>query len=764
MPDLVQFVDRIDASPTVRLDLNDDVTWSLAYQGTDLSPPPLKFAQADTLLTNGERRTASAYANRRLVLALDLKTATVDGQGTQLQKLWRELDRPTNFVRWQVAGMSRPVFFRTLRSSSNRVMDVPGLGDFRQVTVEVDAEPFAYGLKQTSTATVYADPAEGVTLNANPFFEGLGVLVEGGFEVDMTGWVGVNGTAVRSTAQAHAGVASALVTPSGSGVVARVEADTSLAVPALPGQTFTADGWVRPTTANKPAAVQITWRDSGGAFLSSTVATAAATAGAWQFLTVTGVAPAGAAFAVPAAGVGSTPAVGDTAHVDELRLLTVTDWTSAGCTFVRSTAQFHEGVASGLLTPDGVTANAQVEAGNVPVTVAASYRGSAWVRCAVARNVDIGIFWFTAGNVFISTSFTTVAVAATTWTFLSTTQTAPPTAAFGRIMVRMTGTPPAGNTLHIDEARVRQAGDVGGMCFDLSGVLGDVQTPLVIAMTANSVTTGADRNVVFATRRRGTPSAASVVLQAESGLVGTDTTTPSNAVDASGSGNNFTRTTFATNTAMAVRVQWSPFPTVASVDARGEYRVLLRCRQTVAGDAIKVRLGWGGVAVDTANAVQSASWFWIDLGRIAVPRGADPVYDGFSGVELPAFGTTLDVSAQRVSGSGGLDMDVLLLAPADDQFSTVFMPSATSGFSVFDGIARQAYRLDASGAVAPTPNDVYSIPGGGSVIHASPGVTNRVWVVQGLAGADAGMTAATIDTATPLTVSYWPHYLSVAAP
>lgn len=608
MPFTLDFVDSIVASPAVRLPLVGDKPWR-TLDGTDFGVAPLNRALSRTLLTDGSLVTAAAYDNRMLRLVLRVEDPNPDAFAAAVQRLSWELDRPANFLRYQ-PDTSQPVFFRTLRSDFTSI-SADSLE--RTVTAAVLAEPFGYGLEQTSLVTLWADPAEGATLNSN-----------------------------------------------------------------------------------------------------------------WDFET------------------------------------TATPWTATGGTAVRSTAQSHDGVASLLLTPDGVTANSRAISENVAATATLSYRLSAWLRCAVTRSVNLQAIFFDGVGTSLGTTTQAVSLTAATWAPVDLIVTAPANTATVVLRVEMTGTPPAGNTLHIDRARIRVVNSLGGPAFDLTSVLGDVETPLVIAMTANAVTTAADRNVVFATRRRGTPSAAPVVLQAESGGLGTDTTTQPNTVGASG--NNFTRTTFATDATMRNRLSWAPYPSAVSLDARGEYRGLLRCRQTVAGDVIKVRLGWGGVSLDTANVVQSGNWFWIDLGLISVPRGADPVYDGFSGVELAAAGTNLDVSAQRVSGTGGLDMDVLLLVPADDQWSTVFMPSNSSGLSVFDSVARQAYRLDESGAVAPITGDVYSIPGGGSAIYASPGVTNRVYVVQGLAGADAGMTAPSTDIFTPLTVSYWPRYLSVAAP
>lgn len=315
----------------------------------------------------------------------------------------------------------------------------------------------------------------GPAKNTNPVIE-TDTYVQGDFEVDMTGWTGVNATVARSTAQAHLGVASAFVSPSGSGVVARVEAALANALPAVPGQSFTASAWVRPTGATKPAAVQITWRDAGGAFLSSTVATAAATAGAWQSLSVTGTAPASAAWAEPAAGIGSTPTLTDTAYVDELRLSTPASWTGNGGTVARSTVQAHEGAASLLLTPDGVSSVAQARAANVPVTAGNFYVASAWLRSTVARTAGISIIWRDAGGAILSQMLgPTVSMSAGVWTYHEVIGQAPVGATQATfVAASMSGTPPTSNTMHIDEAYFVVVGGTPVWSGSITPILGGV--------------------------------------------------------------------------------------------------------------------------------------------------------------------------------------------------------------------------------------------------------------------------------------------------
>jgi len=131
----------------------------------------------------------------------------------------------------------------------------------------------------------------------------------------------------------------------------------------------------------------------------------------------------------------------------------ITNWTAVQGTVARSTAQFHQGIASLLLTPNGTGATTEARAELVPVTAGGKYRASAWVRCAVARSVSVNINWHTAADVYIITSTFTAAVAANTWAFLDLAEaTAPPTAAKARILITLSTTPPITHTLYVDQA------------------------------------------------------------------------------------------------------------------------------------------------------------------------------------------------------------------------------------------------------------------------------------------------------------------------
>lgn len=148
----------------------------------------------------------------------------------------------------------------------------------------------------------------------------------------------------------------------------------------------------------------------------------------------------------------------------------VANWFPVAGTFVRSTAQFHQGVASGLLTPNGVAAVSEVKSEQIlGVSAGQSLIGTAWVRCAVSRNVKVHINWLDSGAVnFATTSSVDIPVTANVWTPISLAATAPATTeSAGLVAVSLNGTPPAGHTTHVDEAKLRVAVASGDLAADL---------------------------------------------------------------------------------------------------------------------------------------------------------------------------------------------------------------------------------------------------------------------------------------------------------
>lgn len=611
LPYVVQFVDRITATPTVRLDIA--AIWNVT-KDSDLSPPALDRAYAGSLLADGRPLTAAAYANRLITLVLKLRdtNATDDQAAAHVQTLARELNRPSNFLRWQ-PGTSQPVYFRTLRSEVPRIYwDAVE----KSATVQIPAEPFAYGVKvDLAAATVYNDPTvAGLPLNSNPYFE-----------VNALGWA------------------------------------------------------------------------------------------------------------------------------------------AAGGSFVRSTAQFHQGVAAGLLTPGGVAATADVRADMVPVTVGSTHRAQMWVRCAVSRSVDLAIDWYDAGAVFLSQAAVGTAVTATTWTLLDLTGIAPVNAAFGQLKVAMTGTPAAGHLLYVDEAQIGLVGAVGAnaMCFDIAGsqVLGDVETPLFLRFAAADVRATGRYVSAVGVRRRGTPSAVPHLLQAETMTPLTGTTLQANDPVMTGPGQNFMRVATFTGSACLTT---PTHPLAASTDVRGTYRVFARIRKGTGGDGITLQLqyGIGGGGLITSERVATlpagTTIRWVDLGLLQIPVGPDPVADGYSGVPLAAEGIRISLLPQRVSGSGHLDIDCVLLLPADDRFAVVKWPEDTGPVDLIaDAAASQIYAVGAAGQVYPcAPTEL-----AGALPVVSPAQDTRVFFA--LEVGDTSIAGDVKTETTLVTPSYWPRYLYV---
>jgi hypothetical protein len=311
-------------------------------------------------------------------------------------------------------------------------------------------------------------------------------------------------------------------------------------------------------------------------------------------------------------------------------------------------------------------------------------------------------------------------------------------------------TPVSGVTVSTDPA----AGSNG--CFvDVTGVKGDVESPAIILWPSSAVNLG--RHTMIASRRRGTPANAPFPLQAEAMTQGTDTTTQANDANFSGSGNNYSRCTFATAT-MQTRLSVTTVGT-SGVDLRGTYRVLLRYRKNTSTDAINLQLRWGDASIadtlltqnDVYSTAGSGSIVTADLGLITIPAGFDPVSDA-SGVELPVSNALkLQLRAERTSGAGTIDFDVLLLVPADDRLAILNWTRAAADF-ILDARDNSAHARDGSSQVlsAKSPPIVGGFP------MLTPNQANRIYMLR-VVSTDQSWTLTTYT----VSVSYYPRYLTV---
>lgn len=170
--DLVRFVDSIAASPTVRLDVNDEVSfWVKSFSAP---PPRIRRSQSSNAMRDGIHVSSSQYDSRTVTMVLELRKSTQDAHATEMQKLFRELDRATNYLMYQPTGATKPVFFKLYRSDTSQLEDVMAQTAMRTFTVELLAEPFALGLRETlGPYTVNNDPAHATNGN---YFDVSGVL------------------------------------------------------------------------------------------------------------------------------------------------------------------------------------------------------------------------------------------------------------------------------------------------------------------------------------------------------------------------------------------------------------------------------------------------------------------------------------------------------------------------------------------------------------------------------------------------------------
>ncbi|MGW1057629.1 hypothetical protein [Micromonospora rubida] len=298
----------------------------------------------------------------------------------------------------------------------------------------------------------------------------------------------------------------------------------------------------------------------------------------------------------------------------------------------------------------------------------------------------------------------------------------------------------------------------GGCYFEVNNVKGSFETPLFVRLGADFMggSGGQAHTLVMGVRRRGTPSAAPWVLQAESMTTGVATAL-AGATDAamSGAGPNYARIT-PTNTDMDQRLT-AVFPSTAGVDVRGRYRVLLRYRMNNLLDRWNVQFAYGpsgspAVYNPAVSLPLDTNPRWVDLGTVQYPFGVDPASNGYSGVALATQGMRISLYAQRVSGTGTLDPDLLMYVPADDCYSaaTIYRDSGVAA-GIIDSAQTMVYAVGASGEIVP-PYLPQPVVGGFPLV--SPGVTNRIaFVADGGSIADSALTSSW--TVTPY---YWPQY------
>jgi hypothetical protein len=122
------------------------------------------------------------------------------------------------------------------------------------------------------------------------------------FESHTLGWVGRNGSMATSPLDDYSGTSCCLFTISSSATTAGIALSTAVTATLCPvtvGLTYTSSIYVKDVNTSKQYAAYVDWYNSGGSYLGSGIAGTATTVNSstWTRVSVTGVAPAGAAYA-----------------------------------------------------------------------------------------------------------------------------------------------------------------------------------------------------------------------------------------------------------------------------------------------------------------------------------------------------------------------------------------------------------------------------------------------------------------------------------
>jgi hypothetical protein len=234
-------------------------------------------------------------------------------------------------------------------------------------------------------------------------------------------------------------------------------------VPAVVGQSVTFSAYVRGggTDVVVTYTPQVIYKDVSGTVLSTTSGTPVASAsGAFAQMFATAVAPASTAYVSWKIAYTSGAASSATETFES----GVGAWTPTGGSFTSSAVQKHSGTLSGLFTVSGSPTQAYVrQATQIPVTAGVSHTGSMWCYSTAGYAlVGAVIDWFDSGGVYLSSSSSgDVALPAATWTQRTVTATAPTGAASAIFGPTLSGSPPNGTALYLDDVSLLTATSVG---------------------------------------------------------------------------------------------------------------------------------------------------------------------------------------------------------------------------------------------------------------------------------------------------------------
>jgi hypothetical protein len=407
-------------------------------------------------------------------LVIDVRGTWADGGG----KYWRDFKAA-------LLNQSRAAF--TLGDGTRyEMVDVTEIADTKLAQVgALTATPgclYAYTMKVASYEPYSRDVGPSLVALGSMTFTPANLLsaTQASFETSLSGWAAANANTALGIAGVNAMSADAATfettlggwTANTSCVVSRVNTQAlhgswSMAIsavstgdviavspyafsgyPVIAGRTYSALAYVRADTTSRTVQIGIGFFDATGNVLASSLIgspTASLTTG-WARLSVSGAAPAGAAYAFVSITVRGTLAV-DVQYIDCVGFFagTVTTWTLPGWAAING-VQSMSMVAVAAGTTAAIT---NVGTGGFPVTAGTTYTAMGWSRAAAsARSVGVNINWYDSGGAFLSTSTgSTVANSTSTWTQVTVTVAAPASSAFASISAVVSG-PTVANETH----------------------------------------------------------------------------------------------------------------------------------------------------------------------------------------------------------------------------------------------------------------------------------------------------------------------------
>jgi hypothetical protein len=168
----------------------------------------------------------------------------------------------------------------------------------------------------------------------------------------------------------------------------------------------------------------------------------------------------------------------------------LSNWSVSGGTQALETTIVHSGANSNKLTVSGSPGQAYVRAvAGINALNGQSYTVSMWVYKPVAGNVNATIDWYNTSNVYQSTSASTTAVAANTWTLITVTATAP-LAGLMKVGPTLPSSPANGTILYVDDVTVTKAAGAGIVGLELRKLRVERGDNLSLSLPTTAIETG----------------------------------------------------------------------------------------------------------------------------------------------------------------------------------------------------------------------------------------------------------------------------------